>query len=437
MPLLDLSLVTTTVLRLLRARVDPLWAEFFPPSPPPPTINYSGVSSNNLTGDQALGFFLYHANEDPHLRNQPPSYSDRPPVRFNPMGLQLHYQLVAQATDLGDPESAAIRSQRLFGLALKTLHDYSSLDRNTDIGGPVFPPELQGTDNVIRVVLRNIPPGEATSFWNPGDQPVRLAAYYDVSATLLQPDRPQLRSSRVLRYGVQVFVNGAPRLDTSRSIVTFRLPGETTDRSAEVAPGEAAIGETLKFEGSDLSGDSTSLLIKKTGWDEPQEVGLDWNLVSGTDYIQAQVRSAAGSEDIVPGVYSAAARVTRNRQMPDGSTRAFPQTSNEVPFTISPHITNPAYNVVAVAAGPQNIVSITGGVFEHAEVTPENVRVIVGPEAIPIETTAALTPGHFEIVDATQLRFRFPIAGLTSGQVLPLRIIVNGAENSTRWVQVS
>jgi hypothetical protein len=338
---------------------------------------------------------------------------------------------------MGDPDSAAIRSQRLFGLALKTLHDYPSLDRNTQIGGAlVFPPELQGTENVFRITLKNVPANEATNFWTPGDQAVRLAAYYEVSAILLEPDRPQLRVARVLRYGVQVFVNGAPRLDTSRSTVTFRLPGEAHDRTVEVQPGEAANGENIVFEGSDLSGDVTTLLIKKIGWDEPEEVGLDWGVVAGTDAILAQVHSRAGLQDIVPGVYSAAARVTRNRQMPDGSMRAFPQTSNDVPFTVAPNITNPAYNAIAMAVGPQNIVTVTGGVFQHADVTPESVRVIVGPEPVPLEPSAALTPGHFEIVSATQLRFQFPIAGLISGQTLPLRVIVNGADNSPRWVQV-
>ena len=180
---------------------------------------------------------------------------------------------------------------------------------------------------------------------------MRLAAYYEASATLLEPDRPQLRGGRVLRYGIQVFVNGAPRLDTTRSTVTFRLPGETIDRTVEVQSGEAAIGENISFEGTDLSGDVTTLLIKKIGWDEPQEVGLDWGVIAGTDSILAQVHSQASLEDIVPGVYSVAARVTRNRQMPDGRMRAFPQTSNDVPFTVVPSVTNPAYNAVAVAVG--------------------------------------------------------------------------------------
>lgn len=437
MSLLDLSLVTTTLLRLLRARVDPLWAELFPPVPPPPTITYTGLSSDKLTDDQALGMFLYSVSEDSHFKNQPPIYQDKPPVRFTPMGLQLQYQLISHANDLGDAASAILRSQRLFGLALKTLHDFPSIDKTTQIAGaPVFPTSLQGTDNVIRINLKNIAPNEVTNFWTAGNQFVRLAAYYEVSATLLEPDRPQLKGQRVLRYGVQIFVNGAPRLDTSSSNVTFHIPGEASDRTAEVRPAEAAAGENLSFEGTDLTGDSTTLLIRKTGWDEAQEVGADWGVVAGPAAILAQVKSAAGSKDVVPGVYSASARVTRFRSMPDGSTRAFAQESNQVPFTVSPTISNPGYNAVAVAVGPQNIVTVDGGIFQHADVTSESIRVFVGPSPVVLEPTAILTPGHFEVVNPTRIRFRFPLAGVTSGATLPLRVIVNGAENAPRWVLV-
>src|SRR5207248_5580127 len=104
---------------------------------------------------------------------------------------------------------------------------------------------------------------EATNFWTVPNQPVRLAAYYEVSATLLEPDRPVVHMERVLRYGVQVFVNGAPRLDSSRSTVTFRVPGEALDRSAEVQPAEVATGESFSLQGTDLTGDSTTLVIRR------------------------------------------------------------------------------------------------------------------------------------------------------------------------------
>jgi hypothetical protein len=81
------------------------------------------------------------------------------------------------------------------------------------------------------------------------------------------------------------------------------------------------------------------------------------------------------------------------------------------------------------------MVTVDGGIFQDPEVPPENVQVIVGPEPVPI-VTGALTPGHFKIVNASQIQFKFPIANLNSGDVLPLRILVNGAENAPRWVRV-
>ena len=288
MSLLDLSLVTTTLLRLLKAQVDIGMATLSAPNPAP-TVNYSGLSSDKLTDDNTLSLFLYYVAEDACFKNQPPVYQDHPPVRFTPMGVQLHYQLTAFAVEAADPESAVIRAQRLFGLAVKTFHDNPCLNRDTQVGGSlVFPIALQGSDNVFRITLKNIPPNEATNFWTAGTQPVRLAAYYEVSVVLLEPDRPQLRAGRVLRYGVQVFVNGAPRLDASRSTVTFRLPGEATDRTAELQPGEVAVGEDISFDGTDLSGDITTLLIMKMGWNESVEVGSDWGIVSGVDIVFAR-----------------------------------------------------------------------------------------------------------------------------------------------------
>src|SRR5207244_11311470 len=94
---------------------------------PPPTITYSGTSSDKLATDQALSMFLYSANEDPHFKNEPPIYQDKPPVRFTPMGLQLQYQLVSRAADLGDADSAILRSHRRFGLPWNASHDFPSV----------------------------------------------------------------------------------------------------------------------------------------------------------------------------------------------------------------------------------------------------------------------------------------------------------------------
>ena len=321
MPLLDLSLVTATLLRLLRLRVNPLWASLFPPAPPPPSVSYTSAPSANATGEQTLGLFLYHINEDAQFKNQPPYYGDQPPIRFAAMGLQLQYQLYAHASD-GDIDSIMTRTQRLFGLGMKTLHDYPSIDRTTQIGPDfVFVPELQGSDNVMRIVLKSVSTNDATNFWNAGTQAVRLAAYYEVGATMLEPDRPVRGRGRVLRYGVQVFVNGAPRFDTSRSTVTFRIPGEAADRTVEVQPGEAATGGNIQFDGTDLNGDATTLLVKRGGWDDPEEVGSDWGVIAG-GVLPYAARSAAPPTwtFAVEGVTSISADLHKYGYAPKGTS---------------------------------------------------------------------------------------------------------------------
>ena len=443
MPLSDLSLVSDALLNLLKLRVGQAWSDYYnglTPAQIPPTVGYSLQPSDDLVGEQALGLYLYHAVEDARFQNPPPPSSDVPPVRYSPMGLRLYYKLNPH-TDTID-EGHMQRVQQLFGFSLKAFHDYPSIDTNTTVTTslgdmPVFTGDLVGSDNVFRIAYIHLPEDRASQFWSSSTKPVRLAAYYEVSVALLEPEAKRRRSGRVLRYGIQVFVNGAPRLDSSRSAVTFRIPGETVDRKVDLQPGEAPVGGTISFTGTDLDGDITTLVIRKTGWPTAVEVGTDWGVVAGLDSVFAQIGTHSGTQPILPGVYSAAAKVTRNRKMADGTTQAFPQTSNEVPFTVAPVISSPAYNAVATESPVgSNIVTVVGGPFQDPALNAASVQVIVGPEPVPLQTSGAVTAGNFVIVGPTQLQIRFPIAQLNSGDVLPLRVIVNGAENAPRWVRV-
>jgi hypothetical protein len=350
------------------------------------------------------------------------------------MGLDLYYQLSAHSDLIGN--QSAPRVQMLFGLALKALHDFPCVDKNTILNGtPVFPPALQGTDNIFRIVLQAIQSNEAPQYWTGGSQPLRLAAYYIVSVALLEPEQPTVFAGRVLRYGVHTFVSGAPRLDASRSTVTFRVPGEAIDRDVEVQPAEAPVGTGIRFHGTDLAGDDTTLLVKSSRFNEPVEVGPTWGVIATDDQINATPSAQTGTFDTLPGIYSAMAKVATRRRMPDGSFRSFAQSSNEVPFLVTPAVTNPPVNTVATA-NVQGVVIISGGIFDHPDIPADAVSVMVGPQSVPREPTATLTPGHFRVSSPTQLRFRFPIGGLNSGDVVPFRIVVNGAENGPRWVAV-
>ena len=434
MPLLDLSLATLTLSTLLERRVKTGLAALGQPATVINGLSVSALPTDKLSGDQTLGIFLYHVTEDAHYKNVPPASRDQPPVRFRPMGLNLFYQLISHSDVLG--EQSAIRSQMLFGLAMKALHDFPCIDASTTLNGtPVFPAALQGTDNTFRISLQSVQSTEAPHYWPGGSPPLRLAAYYAVSVALLEPERPTQYTGRVLRYGVHTFVRGAPRLDAGRSRLTLRVPGETDDRTVEVQPAEVPVGGTVVFHGVDLTGERTSLLLINLRFAEPIEVDTTWAVVAREETITATPAPLIGIKDTLPGMYSVMAKVMTRRRLPDGSMREFAQTSNQVPFLITPAVTAPAFNVVA-NANPQGVVVVTGGIFEHPDITPESVTVLVGPHTVPREPSATLTPGHYRVSSPTQLRFRFPIAGTTTGDVVPFRILVNGAETPPRWVNV-
>ncbi len=421
--LLDIALVTETLISLLKkqiatspekGKVSPLDVQALPP--------------DKLTGDHTIGLYLYHITEDAQYKNLEPSGLDVPPVRFTTMGLNLFYQLTGHSDLAGS--NGAENEHTMVGLAMKALHDYPVIDDSTQIAGvPVFPPSLQGTDNRFRIVLQPVQHNEAMTYWTAGSLPMRLAVYYQASVVLLEPERTVSRAGRVLTYGVFSFVRGAPYLQGSRSTVTFTLPGETTARTVEVQPAEAPVTGKIVFFGSDLSGNETTLLIDGPQPKDAVEEGAQWGVVASENEIFATIGPTLGLVTVVPGMYSAIAKVIERRVMPDNTVRDFPKTSNATPFVVTPLIT---------AILPPDLsqrVLVKGAVFQDAVgIGTDAVEVFVGGNSLPVKSGATINPGEFEILDAANLRFRYPIAGVASGSTVPFRLIINGAESAPNWV---
>src|SRR5262249_9388921 len=153
------------------------------------------------------------------------------------MGLALHYVLSPRSTN-ADIEARAVADQQIMGLAIKTLHDNPILTDQTKIattGGPqpVFPPGLT-PENRLRLHLLPIPAHDAPQSWQAGTNPLRLPAYYEVSATLLEPEELRPRATRVLTLGLQTFVGGTPRIFSSRNSITFTQPFEPQPHELEL-----------------------------------------------------------------------------------------------------------------------------------------------------------------------------------------------------------
>lgn len=426
MALLDLSLVTQTLINLIREsfNVSHAWSGS-PPSilPDPP---------NKLTGD-ALGLYLYHICEDAYFKNLPAPGNETQPVRYVSMALNLYYQLSANTA--ADSGSGAFLEQQMMGVAIKAMHDYPFINDGTTINGTkLFPAPLQGSNNRMKIVLQPVLPNDAVNFWTAGTSPLKLAAYYQISVILLEPEESRSRSGRVLAYGVYTFLEGAPRLDNSENTLSFILPTESEPREVILRPAQVPVDDKITFTGTGLKGESTSLFLKNIRWDDPVEVDLAWAVAATDNSLSSVVRDTASGEDVLPGVYSAFVKVIRRRMLSSGEVREFEHYSNDCPFTITPRIDNIS------TPDSNNVVTVKGYIFRHTGLTTKAVKVYLGEVQLNWQPPPnPLNPSEFTVVDPPSgetlpvLQFRLP-AGLASGQIIPLRIFVNGAESPPNWI---
>jgi hypothetical protein len=317
------------------------------------------------------------------------------------------------------------------GLAMRALRDWPILTETTVIAGTtVFPNGLLGRNNRIHVCEDMVQSTAAVDFWAAGAQPLRLAAYYQVSAVLLEPEPGPRRVGPVLDYGVHTFVRGAPRLESSRNRIDITLPDGTV-RNLELRPAQVAIDGTFELLGSDLAADETLLRLNHDDWDDPVTVDTTlWGVTASETVLTAAVRSHAGTELVLPGLYSASAVAATDRRMPDGSMRRFLATSNATPFTIVPRIDS----VAQIGAGPNQ--RVRGARWDPIELGDADVRFFIGDDELDrVSTAPQEAPGRFRLVNEGELRFRHH-SGAVSGATVPIRLLIRGAESHPRWVTV-
>jgi hypothetical protein len=349
------------------------------------------------------------------------------------MGLVLHYQLTAHTNATRDAPDGAYKAQLLFGLALKALHDHPSIADSTIVNGVnlLAAYGLEERGNAFRLTLRPVPVEDAVQYWTAGQGPARLAAYYQVSVALLEPERAAARST-VLERGVTVFAGGAPHLSGSRSSVTFQRPDAAQPRSVVVSPAQVAIGGRFTLLGSNLTGEATDLVLETSAWAGAESAdSASWEITASPGELSATVQPSAGARMVVPGVYSVAVRVRQS--LSSGATPELVQSSNRVPILVTPELSDPG------AAAPGSVVVLTGSLFAHATIPTDveddrSVQIVIGAERLALDTDGTLTPGEFTVTDANTLTLALP-SGLPPGP-LPLRVRVNGAESPPRWIRV-
>lgn len=431
MALLDLSLVTRSFTTLLIERI-PLYDDW----PSTAVLQVSAGPPDQVNGPHALSFYLYHVREEAHTKSQDWPSGDAVPQRFKSMGLALYYVLTPRS-NIGDAHQRALADQLVMGLALKTLRDLPVIDDDSAVmtpGGPVLlmPSLLRGHGNRLRSTLQPTPASDAAQYWQSGNQPMRLAAYYEVSAVLLEPDEPKTRSGRVLMVGTYATTRGRPQIEHTRNTIHFTPPGSVEARAIDISPAEVPYGQTLEVLGADLKGDGTALLLNHPDFVDAVEVDAAWNLQTDGGRLSVTVQPTASGQALRPGVYGAMVRSSARHTLPDGSQRDFDAFSNMSGFVIVPAIVS--------VAGPGPVLTITVDAFEPHQLSKGELMVFAGASKLTRVAAAPPGPGEFftPAVPAAavhHIQFRFP-SGVAAGSVLPLRLVVRGAESGPWWETV-
>jgi len=422
MAILDLAFVTKTLVEVVKRAIAAS------PAAPAQAVKVTSLPPDMLSEDNSIGLYLYHFVEEAAHKNQP--WRGRPdkPIRFSPMGLNLHY--VVSAHSEAQDNEGPYREQLLMGLTAKALHDYPIIDDDTTVGGvKVVPTGMLGDENKIRIALRHVAPNEAVSYWTAGSKPLRLSSYYEVSVVLLEPEEPTQASGRVLTYAIDTFVGGLPRLLGSRSRVTFTIPGETSARAIDVQPAQPAIGDAFTLIGSGLGGGSIELLVRGPNAPDARPVGASWGVSAFGDEVSAAVQDDIDGAPSVPGTYAASLRMTRTTALANGGTHTDVVLSNETPFQIVPAVTSVG------APDAAGVFLVTGKIFQDPALNASSVRASIGATALVQGTFGALATGEFAVSSPTVIQMRLPTGG-ASGQSLPVRVVIEGCESPPAWVVV-
>jgi hypothetical protein len=463
MSLIDLSLVTTGLMKLLDDNINKnidAAANVSVTAEPPDKV---GSVTNKLS------LYMYHVAEEAFYKNMEGPGSGSRNVARAPMGLCLFYVLTAHH-ESSEPEFDPLTQQRLMGYALKTFHDYPIVHDGTIIDVDyILPSGLRGNDNPVQVIMRPTAPEDAVAFWGAEDQQTaRLSAYYEVRVVLLEPEEPATLVAPVLSLGTYLYQLGTAHLETSQSALSFVLPaaagGVTQVAQASPARVAAQIGadpvrNRVAFVGHNLlTGKRRQIWLKCDRWTKyppddwssksiPVDPDIALNVTEGWALSASETKleldigqqlnfvddlGDPAAIDVYPGIYTAFVRTTIAERVVAGTLVPMTSDSNEVSFAVIPRI------ATAAKDGTGRVIVTIVDTFD-LEDDKIDLRLFIAGEAYVKETLSVVEDiddeaGWFEITSPTVLTVQAAFT-LTKTADHAIRLIVNGAESAPFWVE--
>jgi hypothetical protein len=173
----DLSVVTDTLKRL----VDTEWpnASLWTSATPLFAVEVTGLSPDAIRQGQGaqLSLYLYHVEEDKATEGlfwtAQSQSAGGPPLRYQPLALDLYYLLSAYA------EGNYVHEQQAMSIAMRVFHE------NPVVGG-VGP---DGQPWQVTLTLERRSYDELSRLWQATTSALRLSAVYRASVVLLEPEQ--------------------------------------------------------------------------------------------------------------------------------------------------------------------------------------------------------------------------------------------------------
>lgn len=173
----DLSVVTDALKRL----VDTEWpnASLWTPATPLFAVDVTGLSPDAIRQGQGaqLSLYLYHIEESIATENlfwaAQAQSAGGPPLRYQPLALNLYYLLSAYA------EGNYIQEQQAMSIAMRVFHENPVV---TGIGPDGQPWE-------VSLALERRSYDELSRLWQATTSALRLSAVYRASVVLLAPEK--------------------------------------------------------------------------------------------------------------------------------------------------------------------------------------------------------------------------------------------------------
>jgi hypothetical protein len=409
--------------------------------------------------DTRLNLYLHHISHDADGGVDLPLDNSGPiPIATRPLALKLFYVVTAHAVtvDQGDEDSSG--QQMLMGCALKTLHDFPTIDSQLQLGGQQILGAL-GT-RLVEIILRPVTPEEAISFWSTDQvRTARLAAFYEVRTLLLPPQPPDTQNAMAAVVALGVRPEGMPALTETHSTARVTLPAVlgsvliTQQRSpAVVALKPAADSDCqLSARGIGLGDGSDAAIVIRgealIGAGLPEDAAIiepvdnpAWNLQVSDGALTmafrpaATVRGPSGPIPVKfpPGFYTLALRRSVPTASESGITRSVPIESNRTPFAAAPAIT-------AIALDAQGRVKITVAASYDATDPANTARLAIGGSLYQQVTTLNNNPadrGHFA-ASASDTYLAAPLfPAPASGSTFAVGLTVNGVDTAPAWLEV-